>query len=349
MGDSKYKVESDFEDLHGNPAESVDVDVDFSDSDNPIIQAALGNEDYQPPEDDEDKDGAKNAETFVDDDEDDDDLEELSSDDEDAKSDDEDDKDEDDETDEDEDETYSSKVQKRIDRERDLRVSDKQEYDQRIAKLERTNKLFQAQSKFKDEKSEAEIKLKKLRKKKTEAIEAGETSEQVDIDDEILDIKADMKAKEMTINQLEESIDDVDESSVAGPPEAGRKFLSKYPQFHTNQQFKNTVLAADRMVMGRGFDKNLDAYYEEMEKILAPQFPEIVKLAKKTTKAEQRKNTAKKKRSAVGGVKKAGTGRTRQGVYRLTRADQEQMEIFGFDPKDATHIKNWVDSKSQGR
>ena len=47
----RYKVESDFDDLHGNPADAIDLDVDMTDTDNPIIQAALNGDedDYQPP------------------------------------------------------------------------------------------------------------------------------------------------------------------------------------------------------------------------------------------------------------------------------------------------------------
>jgi hypothetical protein len=357
MGD-KYKVESDFDDLHGEPAEPIDVEVDFKDTDNPIIRAAMDGEDYQPPEDDKkDKDDGEDGDKFVEDD-DEDELEELEDDDKDddgdADSDDEDEDadegEEDEDADEDDDETYSKKVQKRIDREREIRLADKAEADRRIAKLERENDLFKAKTQFREEQSEAEAKLRKLRKKKTEALDEGTTSEVVEIDDQILDIKAERKAKELELKQLEESIDDFDdEPATSKTPEAGKKFLAKYPQFHTNESFQKTVLAADKMVAGRGFDKNLDLYYEEMEKILAPQFPEIVKLAKKTTKKDQRKGAAKKKRSAVGGTSKAGASRgskrSRRGVIRLTKTDQEQMEIFGFDPKDPVHIKNWVDSK----
>ena len=101
------------------------------------------------------------------------------------------------------------------------------------------------------------------------------------------------------------------------------------------------------MVSGRGLDKNTDKYYEEMEKILAPQFPEIVKLAKTSTRRQKRKAGAKRKRGAVGGTGKAGTkrGATRRGVIRLTKSDQEQMEVFGMDPTNAKDIKAWADSK----
>jgi len=352
----KYEVESDFDDLHGNPADPIDLEVDLSDSDNPIIQAAFNDsEDYQPPADDEEKDDAKKDdedEEFVESD-DDDGLEEMDDDtgddDTDSDEDEQDDEDEDDEdADEDDDEKYSKNVRKRIDRERDLRQADKADSDQRIAKLERENKLFRAQSKFKEEQTEADSKLRKLRKQKTEAIDEGNTESQVDIDDQILDIKADRKAKSIELQQLEEGIDDDDTDTGAGsPPAAGKRWLEKYPQFHTNQKFQRTVLQADKMVAGRGFDKNVDKYYEEMEKILAPQFPEIVKLAKKTTRKDARRKSAKKKRSAVGSTTKAGTrrGKNRRGVIRLTKQDQEQMEIFGMDPKNPRDIKAWADSK----
>jgi len=100
------------------------------------------------------------------------------------------------------------------------------------------------------------------------------------------------------------------------------------------------------MVAARGLDKNTSEYYEEMEKILAPQFPEIVKIAKKSTKGDEVKKAAKKRRSAVGGTTKAGTRKgTRRGVIRLTKADQKNMEIFGLDPKNPNDAKAYAAEK----
>lgn len=361
---SNYQVESDFDDLHGQPDDAEDLEIDFSDSDNPIIQAALGNEDYTPPDDDEEKDGGKKKkeESFVDDDEDDDDgLEELDDDDDDDKSGDDDtddDEDEDEDADEDDDDKdededddkkYSKNVQKRIDRERDLRTAESQASNKRIAKLEKENKLFRLQSKRKEEISESETKLRALRKQKKEALDEDDTGAVVDIDDKILDIKADQKTKDIELKQFEDSIDDdTDEGVTSNTPPAGIKWLEKYPQFHTNKQFQKTVLQADAMVSGRNFDKNDDEYYAEMEKILAPQFPQIIKIAKKTTKQKQRQAAAKKKkRGAVGSTQKAGTrkSKTRKGVVRLTKADQQQMEIFGLDPTSPSDIKAWAEGK----
>ena len=362
----KYQVESDFDDLHGDPADAVDLDVDLSDSDNPIIQAALankGDDDYVPPkeekDDKDDKDGE--PEKFIDDDGD-DDLLELDGDDDDDGDDGDDEgeddgDDGDDEGDADGDDgdegadkkgAWSKKVQARIDRERDLRLSDNAASNARIAELERTNELFRAQSTFKEDQRTADQDLRALRKKKASAIEEGDTEAQVDIDDKILDIKSERKVKAYELKQLENDIDKGVTTTVDGSntPAAGAKWLEKYPQFHTNQQFQKTVLQADKMVAGRGLDKNTDKYYVEMEKILAPQFPEIVKVAKTTKKPKRRADT-KRRRSAVGGTGKAGTkrGANRRGVIRLTKKDQEQMEVFGMDPHSPKDIKAWADSK----
>ena len=371
MSKDRYTVDSDFDDLHGDPAEVSELEVDLSDSDNPIIQAFVTgkDDDYVAPDKDDKpkKKKGDDEDKFIDDDEDDDDLEELDDDDdgdddgddgkpkkkkrddddddEDADDDDEDD-DEDDGEDDDDKKSWSKKVQARIDRERDLRVSDNADSNRRIANLERENKLFRAQSKFKEEQADADSKLRKLRKEKTEAIEEGNTSKQVDIDDEILDIKSDRKVKQFELKQLEGGIDDdSDDAGGRGTPPAGLKWLDKYPQYHTNKQFQTTGLQADKMVASRGFDRNTDKYYLEIEKILRPQFPEIIKNVK-STKKPKRRAPKKRGRSAVGGTQRAGTKRTRRGVIRLTKNDQEQMEVFGMDPKNVKDVKAWADSKA---
>lgn len=346
---AKYVIESEFDDLHGNPDDMPDLDLDLSDSDNPIIAAADVDDDWQPPEDEEDdKDEEEDdGDEFEEDDTDDDsELEELDDDDTDKDLD-EDDEEEEDE-DDDEDEKYSRNVRARIDRERNLRLQEKQQSDQRLAKLERKLKLRDAKDEFNEAKQNADSKLKSLKLKKTAAMDEGETAKVVDIDDEILDIKADLKAKELQLKQTEDSIDDDTDDTSTGTPEVGRKFLAKYPEFHTNAQFRNVLLLTDKIVAARNFDKNTEEYYAEIEKIMKPQFPKIIRGAKITKK--RTKKPLKRKRSAVGGTQKAGTRtgssrRMRKGRIRLTKADQQQMEIFGMDPTNPADAKAWAQGK----
>lgn len=346
----KYVVESDFDDLHGDPAEAPDLlEMDLTDSDNPIIQAFANgdDEDWTPPEDDDgDEDGDEDEDEDGEDDTDDEDSEDEDEldDDEDAE---EDDDDEDEDEDED-DEKYSKNVQKRIDRERALRAREKEESDRRIAKLERQAKLRDAKDEFATAKQEADSKLRKLRKQKAAALDEGETTKVVDIDEDILDIKADLKARELTLKQTEESIDDDDEPAQGNMPELAREFLSKYPQFHTNPQFKQVLLLTDKAVAARGMDRNTQEYYDEIEQILKPQFPKIIKIAKVTKK--RKKKPLRKKRSAVGSTTKPGTRRTsktsrRRGRIRLTKNDQEQMAVFGLDPTNPADAKAWAEGK----
>lgn len=352
---NKYVVESQFEDLHGNPADEPDLELDVSDSENPIIAAALSGADdsWEPPEDD-DKEKPKKK---VDDDEDDedDDLEDDLEDEDDSDEEDDDDEDEpeddepeDDEDDDDEDEKYSKKVQKRIDRERELRRVAEQKADARIRKMERRMKLRDAKDDLRDEERKADSKLRKLRKQKVDALEEGETAKAVDIDEEILDIKSELKTKQAEVKQLEDNID-TDDGEDAGVPAKGQEWLAKYPEFHTNAQFKDVVLSADRMVARRGLDKNTDKYYEEIEKIIEVQFPEIVKprTVKRRTK---KKKTTRRKKPAVGGTQRAGTRKRtsskRRSVIRLTKTDQEQMRNFGLDPKNPVHAKEWAANKT---
>lgn len=353
---NKYVVESQFEDLHGNPADEPDLELDVTDSDNPIIAAALSGADdnWEPPEDDDKKKPKKKVEDDEDDDDDDDlddDLDDEDDSDEEDDGDEGDDEDEDedgdDDDDEDEDDKYSKNVKKRIDRERERARIAEQRAEARIRKMERRMKLRDAKDDLRDEERKAESKLRKLRKQKVDALEEGETERAVDIDDQILDIKSELKVKQAEVKQLEDNID-VDDGEDAGVPEKGREWLAKYPEFHTNAQFKDVVLSADRMVARRGLDKNTDKYYEEIEKIIAVQFPEIVK--PRTVKRRTKKKATTRKKPAVGGTQRAGTRKRtnskRRGVIRLTKTDQEQMRNFGLDPKNPVHAKEWAANKT---
>jgi hypothetical protein len=347
-----YVIESEFEDLHGNPDDAPDLELDLSDSDNPIISAfANGDEDdWKPPVDEEKEEDEPEEDEAEDDDTD---EEEDDSELDDEVEDDEEDEAEDDSDEDEDDDKYSKNVKKRIDRERNLRLQEREEANQRIAKLENRARLRDAQDEFNSIKQEADVKLRKLKEQKTEALDDGETSKVVDIDDEILDIKAELKAKELQLKQTKDEIDSSDDSDAGttNTPPAGRKWLEKYPQFHTNGQFRNVVLLTDKAVAARGFDKNTSEYYEEMERLLQPQFPKIVKSVKISTKRGKAAASAKKKRSAVGSTTKAGTRRSskrtsRRGRVRLTKADQQQMEVFGMDPTNPADAKAWAENKA---
>lgn len=352
----KYVVESQFEDLHGNPDDSdLELDVDLSDSDNPIIRAALGGEDenWKPPAKDDVEDDEEEVEGDEDDEEESEDDEDDSEDEDDDDSDEDEDGDDDedeDEDDEDDGTRYSKKVQKRIDRERELRRQEKEAADRRIRKMEKKLELRDAKDEQRDKERELEGKLNDLRAKKREAIEEGSTDDQVDIDEQILDIKTEIRSGKSKIEKLEKELEteDFDDAGSATPP-AGQKWLQKYPEFHSNQKFRDAVLRADQLIAQQGYDKNTDDYYAKIEEIVNVTFPEIVK--KRRVKVTKRKTNKRKKRPAVSGSQKPGTRRKantrrkRRGVVRLTKADQANMKIFGMDPSNPEHAKAYAESK----
>jgi hypothetical protein len=334
----KYQVDSDFDDLHDD---GEDEELDQS---NPIIKAAF--------QDDEDWESREKDDTDEDDSEDDADDDETEDEEEDQESDSDESKDDDQDTEDDDDSSYSKKVQQRIDRERNLRLKTERDANRRILKLENREKLRDAKDDFRTKQSEAEQALKGLRKKKRDAKEAGDSDEEIEVDEKILDIKSELRVSESEFKKLEKDLtaEPADEDDTSGLPEPARKWLDKYPQFYTNNKFGRAVRLADQMVNLRGLDKNTDGYYAEIEKILAPQFPEIVKPAKQSTKGDKRKESARKelkrRRGAVGGTTKAGTrrpeGKTRKGQKRITAGDKAMMLNFGLDPANPEHCKEWA-------
>lgn len=344
----RYAVESDFEDLHGNPAEDVDLDVDLSDSDNPIIRAFAGEDDdesWTPPADDDELE--EDEEDGEEEDEEDDESEDDGEADDEESEEDDDDEGDDDEEEEDGDERYSKKVQKRIDRERDARRREREASDRRYRRLEKRLELRDAKDEWRDKQSDINDKLKDLREKKTEAIEEGDTAAQVDIDEQILDLKAEIKAGKERLATLQKDLENDDADTGRETPPTGQRWLEKYPEFHSNPKFRNAVLRADEQVADLGLDKNTDAYYTKIEEIVGVSFPDIVKTRKPKTTVKKKR----RKKPAVGGGSKAGssarkrTTSKRRGRVRLTKQDQANMRIFGMDPSNAEHVKAWAESK----
>ena len=342
MGKRKYVVESDFEDLHGTPDEDQDLD-----SDNPIIRAAFGedvDEDWQPPVDeDEDSDEDENEDEDEESDEDED---------EDDESDEDSDEDDDEESDDDDEESrYSKKVQARIDREREIRKRDVAKARRENAELRARLDLSDARDEWREKEGELNGKLKELRAKKRDAKEEGDTDAELDIDDKILDLKAeiregqsDLKRRQQDLKDGKFKVEDEDEDNHE-TPEVGQKWLGKYPEFHSNRKFRDAVLKADEMVAGLGeFDRNTNAYYEKIEEILAPAFPSIVNIRKAKISKKRRKKPAVGSSGKPGAKRRPGQ-RRRRGKIVLTKTDQRHMKIFGMDPRNPEHVKNWIENK----
>jgi len=339
----KYQVESEFADLHENVDPfGDDVEVDIEDSDNEIVKAALRDEkdslkakDGQPDEDDDDLFDDISPTLPDDFDEEDEDGQDEDGDEE------EDTEDEDDEEDAD---SYSKKVRKRIEREKrraDRERERREALEQRFSKIEAKLAQQANEDAYNLRKDEIEGKIAELKKKKAEAYENGDTDAQVEIDDQMLDLrtelrfeKSKLKEAQETKAELDSSDDGIDYDKLA--PKA-REWVEAHPSFKSDKRFQRAVLAADSLISSKGSNPNTDKHYEKIQSLVEDEFPQY--FDKKTQRPRRKPPVQESGR-------KAPTKRSRRpGKVVITRTDKANMMRFGLDPQNPKHIREYARNK----
>ena len=341
---SKYDITSDFEDLHSTDAEedNSNVTVNLLDEDDaPAPKAESEALDY---ENDEQKDSDLFDDIDPDFGDDDETLEVPEIDEEEEEDEEVEDQEDDD------DQKYSKNVKKRIDRERrranrerDLR----QATQKRLDRIEARQDARANEDSFRQEEGEINGKLADLRKQKAQAIEEGDTDLQIDLDDQMLDLKADLRTKRAVVDEAKARLKDIEADTQDGNididvTKLGAKaqaWINAHPEFETDPKFRRAVLAADNFITTSGSNPNTAKHYEKLEGLIAKDYPDYFPKAK----------ARKRNKPAVteGGRKssKKFTGSRRRGKVVITSADKENMRRFGLDPSNSEHLRNYAANK----
>lgn len=349
MGD-KYQIDSDFGDLHDALDDEGELGTSIVDlqGKNPIVDAALADEDDDQG-DGSTKDGDKGVKDDPDFEEDDDDLfgelhEELDEEEDDGEDGEQEEEEDDEEEEASDDQKYSKNVKKRIDRERRRANRERQRreaLESRLGKVENRLKRQADADAFAERKEEINGKLANLRKKKVEAIEEGNTEDQVELDDQILDLRTELRVEERRVKDAKETTDDlsdvadgIDYSKLA--PKA-QDWIGEHPEFKTDSKFKRQVIAADSYITSKGSNPNSDKHYARLEEMLQDDFPEYFDEKPKRKKRKRRKPPV-----TESGRKVKVRTRNRRGRVKITREDKQNMMRFGLDPSDPKHLREYA-------
>lgn len=247
------------------------------------------------------------------------------------------------ETEPEEGETYSKSVRKRIDRERRVTQRERQRGDRLEGRLERIERRLSKQtddSEFEALKATTETKLADLKTRKKTALEEGETDNVVDIDDEMQNLKVELKAKEL----MRKEVSDVTDSEPTDLPPKAREWIDMHPDYDDDPKFRRAVLGADRVVSAQGYNVNKDEYYQEISKILVDRFPDYID---KEDLGEE-KPTRRARKSPTGEVPRAGNAvgsdvaNLRKGRVTLNAKDRRQMLRFGLDPTSKDDVQEFA-------
>jgi hypothetical protein len=92
------------------------------------------------------------------------------------------------------------------------------------------------------------------------------------------------------------------------------------------------VLAEDAKLVEEGYDKKSPAYYKELDRRIDQAFPTLRK-------------RAAPKGAPVAGVSNTPAARTSSRTIKLNKADLRNMRMFGLDPSNKEHLREFARSK----
>jgi len=326
----QYEVENRFSPLH---SDDVEEELHDEEIDNPLTRAAkkqIREEEGEAPELDIDQkfEVEDEAEPEADEDEDAEPAAEA-------------------EEEEDDEGDYSARVKKRILREKkraDRLQTQLSENESRLARLEQRWEAEADEKKLTEKRQSAEEQLTKLRSEKKAALEEGDTDKQIEVDEKILDLKAELRVAESEAREARRRLDEskatgevIDGIDLAKLPPKAREWIDAHPQFRTDAKFRRAVLAADNYLVARGLNHQQAEYWKKLESEVSEDFPRYFRKETKITR---------KPTSSTAGSKGAGPeSAQRKGKIRITADDKRNMIRFGMDPNNRDHLREFAQAK----
>lgn len=239
----------------------------------------------------------------------------------------------------------SSKVAARVARERRLREeaeANNRDLKARLDRLEAQQQTVADDAKFLAEQAEAQKQLIELQKQKAQAVEDGDTAAQIKIDDQILDLKVDLKAKKLAHEaaKTQRAAAQADPAQHAVVVRKANAWIRKHPRFRNDSDFKDLVKRYDREIAKEGFDPETDEFYEELDRRVKKVYPEEYP---QPTRTQRNKHPSQNQRPAAKQPSKtAGDLKAKDGKVRLTQSQVANMRKFGMDPSNPNHVLAYV-------
>lgn len=255
-----------------------------------------------------------------------------------------------------EDDEYSKKVRARIQRATRSEKAAKQEADYWKQQAESLAARQTSLSKETLERNveQADAKIEQTLQALEQAVELGNTKDQVKLTAELTDFKAEKIQSELELQNLPESGNlqpfsgkvesESTEQSLAD------KWMNERSDWYGARGFdRQTRLAnrIDREVMQEGYDPNSAEYFEELDARLAEKLPDLYTDADDGNTQDRRRP----KRSPVAPVGGADGSRQRSSSSKveLGKEDFANMRRFGLDPNNPEVLKEYARSKRESQ
>ena len=260
-----------------------------------------------------------------------------------------------------EDGAYSKKVKARIERERRAKKKAQDESDYWKDQAQRLAKDTTARDRKDLERSieRATAGIESTQADLERAIEEGNTKDQVRLTSQLTDLKAEKIRSEVGLSDLPEDGNVPPFDGKVAPASQPTKSLADEwvdgkDDWYGARGFERQTRLANRLdkdVYKDGFDPTTPEYFEELDKRLRKQAPELFEDPEsKQDDSETSGNRRRSKQSPVAGVDSADNRRAqgKGSKVQLNEADFENMRRFNLNVNDPEVLKEYARNKGEG-
>lgn len=256
-----------------------------------------------------------------------------------------------------EDDDYSKKVKARIERERRAKrkAQDEASYWREQAESLAKDTSSRAKDGLKRDIEQADSAIERTLADLDSAIEAGNTKDQVKLTNELTDLKAKKFGAEASLNDLPESgnlqpFDGKVSSAKEKDLSQADKWMDDRSDWYRATGFERQTRAANRLdkeVYNAGFDPNTPEYFEELDKRLKAQFPDLYDEIDTTAEDDPPKRRATRTPVTPVGGNDTPRQRTSGSKVELGEADFANMRRFGLNTNDPNVLKEYARNKRE--
>lgn len=211
---------------------------------------------------------------------------------------------------------------------------------------EAKDRLAASEGEFTKFETSTQSKLKSLKALKVKAIEDGDTAAQVDLDDQITDLKAELSTKrnsyETGKKALEESTKARGASSITVTK--ANQWKRKNPRYTSDPEFAEVVNGIDRSLITAGSNPESDAHYAAIDARVRKLFPTVRKPVRKHPSSQVPREGSIRQQSRGADTRVEIKGNKIKIAPGKLAKIKANMVRFGLDPENKKdlfdHIQN---------
>jgi NADH dehydrogenase/NADH:ubiquinone oxidoreductase subunit G len=218
------------------------------------------------------------------------------------------------------------------------------EMQQRERDREAKDKLASDTAEFNTFKADTETKLADLKAQKVKAIEDGDTAAHVDIDEQIIELKSELRSRTREHETAKKNIEQASQRRGASQITLTKvaQWKRKNPRYAKDPEFAAAVNGIDSALVSSGSNPESDEHYKEIDRRLAKLFPASRKTPppRRHPSSQQVREEAPRRQAGDAKVTVKG-GKIKISPAKLARV-KANMRTFGLDPTNPTDLKDYI-------